>query len=178
MTALQQRTALLLIDVQRGLFEGKWAVHEALPTVLRLQQVAYKAVAAGVPCFFVQHVESEGEPLAEGSEGWALMPQLTDMPHRAIQKRRPSAFQHTDLHARLQAAGITHLLLGGAQTECCVDTSCRVARELGYEVSLLSDGHSTNDSPVLRASQIIGHHNQILGSMFATALCCEAVTFA
>lgn len=173
-----QHSALILIDVQRGLFDGEWAVHDALPTVLRLQQVAQKALAAGVPCFFVQHAESQGEPLAEGSDGWALMPQLAGLPHQAIHKRQPSAFLHTGLHARLQAAGKTHLLLGGAQTECCVDTSCRVARELGYEVSLLSDGHSTNDSPLLRASDIIAHHNQILCGLFARGVRCEAVVFA
>ena len=86
---------------------------------------------------------------------------------RVIHKHHPDAFQDTDLQRELEARGIRHLILAGIQTEYCVDTTCRRAYSLGYEVTLVRDGHSTWDSQDLRAPQIIAHHNTVLGGWFA-----------
>jgi nicotinamidase-related amidase len=64
------------------------------------------------------------------------------------------------------------------QTEYCIDTNCRDANGLGYEVVLVKDGHTTFDSPVLPGSKIVAHHNQTLGSGgFATLVAAGAVKF-
>jgi len=47
-------------------------------------------------------------------------------------------------------------------TEYCVDTTCRRATSLGYNVTLASDAHLTSDSEVLTAANIIAHHNFVL----------------
>ena len=47
------------------------------------------------------------------------------------------------------------------QTELCVDTTCRRAISLGFDVTLVSDGHTTIDGD-LPAESIIGHHNAVL----------------
>jgi nicotinamidase-related amidase len=49
----------------------------------------------------------------------------------------------------------------------CVDSACRAATALGYRVVLVSDGHTTWDSPALPAERIIAHHNRTLGRGFA-----------
>jgi len=54
----------------------------------------------------------------------------------------------------------------GAQTEVCVDTTCRRAFSLGFEVTLVSDGHSTWDNATLSADQIIRHTNDTLAGWF------------
>ena len=47
-------------------------------------------------------------------------------------------------------------------TEYCVDTTCRRAVSLGYDVTLASDAHLTRDNGVLTAGNIIAHHNFVL----------------
>jgi nicotinamidase-related amidase len=82
-------------------------------------------------------------------------------------KRHPDSFQETELQRELKERDIEHLVIAGIQTEYCVDTTCRRAYSLGYDVVLVQDGHSTWDSEHLDASQIIAHHNNVLGGWFA-----------
>jgi hypothetical protein len=83
-----------------------------------------------------------------------------------IDKTTPDAFHDTTLLSELSAVGIGSLIVTGAQTEVCVDTTCRRARSLGFDIILVSDGHSTWDSEPLTAPQIIRHHNRVLSKHF------------
>ena len=83
-----------------------------------------------------------------------------------VQKQSPDAFHETSLHDELTKRQVEHLYVAGLQTEYCVDTTCRRAFSLSYRVTLVEDAHSTWDSPVLGAQQIINHHNQVLGGWF------------
>jgi nicotinamidase-related amidase len=94
-----------------------------------------------------------------------------------IEKRHSSAFHNTDFHARLTEAGIGALVVVGIQTEMCVDSTCRAAVALGYRVTLVSDGHTTFDSPVLPAEKIIAHHNRTLGDGFVDLRSASDVDF-
>ncbi len=85
-----------------------------------------------------------------------------------IQKDSPDAFHGTDLQQELESNGIERLVVAGLQTEYCVDTTCRRAYSLGYEIVLVRDAHSTWDTERLLASQIIEHHNDVLGGWFVT----------
>ena len=85
-----------------------------------------------------------------------------------VQKQFPDAFQNTILHEELQEREVKKLYITGLQTEYCTDTTCRRAFSLGYEVVLVEDAHGTGDSSLLKAEQIIDHHNQVLGGWFAT----------
>ena len=85
-----------------------------------------------------------------------------------VQKQTPDVFHETILHRELKSKGIKRLIVAGLQTEYCVDTTCRRAFTLGYDVIFVSDAHSTWDSPLFTAQQVIDHHNQVLGGWFAT----------
>jgi nicotinamidase-related amidase len=68
----------------------------------------------------------------------------------------------------LKSKNVRKLVVAGLQTEYCVDTTCRRAYSLGYEVVLVRDAHRTWDSGNLSASQIIDHYNKVLVGWFAT----------
>lgn len=57
---------------------------------------------------------------------------------------------------------MTHLVVGGCMSQYCVDTTVRRAVSLGFDVTLVTDGHMTADSGTLQFSEIVAHHNETL----------------
>lgn len=173
-----QPSALLVIDMQKGLFSGAVPPHRTETLIANVNALIGKARRSGAPIHFVQHSGPPGTPVEPGCPTWALLEELDVAPtDHVFQKTRPSAFWGTDLDARLRAAGIRRLVIAGLKTDYCVDTACRVAFELGYQPVLASDAHSTTDSPVLPAEAIIRHHNHTLGSLFARCVATAEVSF-
>jgi nicotinamidase-related amidase len=158
----RSRDALLIIDVQVGLVELISA--EIQRSVLpRIGTLVAKARASGTPVIYIQHDGSKGHALEPGTRGWDIHPSLkpaTDEP--IIRKRESDSFFETTLQEELKKRGITHLVIAGGMTEYCVDTTCRRATSLGYDVTLASNAHLTRDNGVLTAANIIAHHNFVL----------------
>ncbi|HEX2559804.1 cysteine hydrolase family protein [Phenylobacterium sp.] len=161
--------ALVVIDVQQGMWAfPEYPPHDGEGMVGRICGLIDRARAAGAPVFFVQHEGGPGEALEPGKPGFALHADLRPRPDEpVIAKRQCSAFLDTDLDARLKSAGADRLVICGMQTEFCVDTAVRGAVERGYKVTLVADGHSTGDTRVLKAADIIRHHNNTLRMGFA-----------
>ena len=156
-------TALVVIDVQQGMFRDPLRPYRPDELLKRLRALQDRARAEGVPVFHVQHAGDDGHPLARGTTGFAIHPDVAPKPgEEVVVKDRCDAFLGTGLDARLRASGIGRLVIAGMQTEFCVDTTTRAAFALGYKVALASDAHSTFDSAVLRAPQIVAHHNAVL----------------
>jgi nicotinamidase-related amidase len=156
------KSALLIIDVQRGLFDAEPRPFEADAVVARINALAARARTAGAPVIFIQH-ERDASPLAFDSEGWALERNLLVLTgDMAVRKTTPDSFLRTDLAETLQRLEIRHLVICGYATEFCVDTTTRRAAALGFEVSLAADAHTTHDKPHAKALQIRTHHNATL----------------
>ena len=156
------KKALLVIDVQNGMFLESGPVYQAEALLENLQNLIENARRNHVPIFYIQHNEEKGT-LTNGSSHWEIHPSIKPQEEDfTIQKNTPDSFYQTELHTLLQEEEITHLVLAGIQTEICVDTTCRAAYSLGYELTLAEDAHSTWDSKELSARQIINHHNQVL----------------
>lgn len=159
------KSALLIIDVQSALCIGQWSAFDIDNVVDRINVLADKARATGIPVVLIQHEESEG-PLRFGSNGWQLYDRLTVQPDDLrIRKSVCDSFYQTELHSVLQARGINNVLICGLQSEFCVDSTVRAALALGYAVTLVADAHSTLDNGVLSAAQISSHHNVTLANL-------------
>ena len=155
-------TAFLIIDVQRMLFSGKYEVFDSRRVINRINYVTGTARRAGAPVIVIQH-EEPGSPMAHGSEGWQLDPELAVQPADVyVRKTTCDSFHKTALDEILKTRGITQLVVCGAQSEFCVDSTVRGALALGYPTTLVSDGHTTIGNGVLTAAQIIEHHNVTL----------------
>jgi nicotinamidase-related amidase len=162
--------ALLVIDVQRGMFaDPAMQPHEGEAVVRRIAGLIDRARENGVTVIFVQHKGEAGDLLAGDAPGFALHPAIVPRADEAvIVKRFCSAFQDTSLQAKLVAEGIKRVAVCGLQTEFCVDTTCRAAFERGLTVTLVEDGHTTFGNQVLSGGDIIRHHNATLGAGFVT----------
>jgi nicotinamidase-related amidase len=159
------RRAVVVIDVQRSLCEGKYETFEAAQTIERINQVTARARAAAALVVIIQH-ESESGLLQHGSQGWELAAGLHAAPTDTfLRKTASDSFHRTELDALLKNAGVTELVVCGMQSDFCVDSTTRRALALGYPVVLVSDGHTTLNNKHLSAAQIIGHHNETLSSI-------------
>ena len=163
--------AVVVIDVQVGMFHASDPVYRGDELLTRISHLLAKVRQAHIPIIYIQHgSERKGHPLEYGTEGWQIHPSIAPQQgDTIIEKQMPDAFYKTDLHHFLSAHGIKHLIIAGIQTEFCVDTTCRQACSLEYDVTLVSDAHSTWDRELLTAPQIIAHHNSLLSDWFVTA---------
>jgi len=127
-----------------------------------------KARSSGIPVVFIQHDGPKGHPIEAETAAWAIHPSISPLREEpVIRKKASDSFYETRLAEELQTRKISHLIIAGGMTEYCVDTTCRRAVTLGYDVTLAADAHLTRDTPVLAASQIIEHHNLLLDGFAA-----------
>ncbi|MEJ4046654.1 cysteine hydrolase family protein [Erwinia sp. SLM-02] len=175
---MSDASALLVIDMQAGLLHAPQPPHQKDELIANTIRLIHAARAAQKPIFFARHTGPEGSPIAVGSRFWQLADELPlEAGDRYFNKTRPNCFLNTPLLAELQQAQVKRLVIAGMKTDYCVDTTCRAAADLGFEVVLVSDAHSTTDNAVLGAAQIVAHHNATLAGPFVTLLATDQVSF-
>jgi nicotinamidase-related amidase len=134
--------ALLVIDVQQGLFRKSTKLYKADELLATINALVERAHAAGAPVFYIQH--SSEKVLPYGSEDWQLHPALHfSGADRVLHKLQGNAFEGTKLGGELSALGIGSVVVTGLVTHGCVKATCIGAHELGYRVILVADGHSS-----------------------------------
>lgn len=155
------KQALLVIDVQRGLFDTSPRPFEADLVVERINTLTARARKAGVPVFLIQH-ENASE-LRHGSTNWQLEQNLiVSTGDIGVRKTTPDSLLGTTLQELLTQRGVEQLVICGYACEFCVDTTVRRAAALGYPVILAADAHTTHDKTHATGAQIRVHHNATL----------------
>lgn len=131
-------SALVVIDVQ---------VDVVADAYLRDEKVANMAIAitkarnAGIPVIWVRHSD-EGMPI--NSNGWQIVPELIPAPdEEIIEKTFRSTFEATNFEDVLAENKIGQLYICGAETNNCVRHTSMAALERGYDITLISDAHTT-----------------------------------
>lgn len=152
--------ALVVIDVQVGLIEEAYQRDEILSTISALLK---RARDNGTPVIYVQHDGPRGDSLEAGTPTWHIHPTIAPRADELVVRKSASdSFHKTRLQIELEARGIKHLVITGGQTDYCVNaTACR-ALYVGYDVTLVSDAHTTYDNDTLTAPQIIAFFNEAL----------------
>jgi len=97
------------------------------------------------------------------SEGWRIVPQLIPDPSEPlVEKRYGDAFEDTNLETVLSGLGVGRLVVVGAQTDACIRSTLHGALARGYDATLVSDAHTTEDQSAWGApppDQVIAHTN-------------------
>lgn len=181
MTTLEGRpgSALLVVDVQNGVV-GQ--AHDRDGVVSRIGALVERARAEQVPVVWVQHT-SDG--LRAGEDPWRIVPELVPAAGEpVVQKRYGDSFEGTDLEEVLAAAGVGRLVVTGAETDACVRSTIHGGFTRGYDVTLVSDAHTTGDKSGWGApppEAVIGHtnlyweHQDAPGRTAATVTAADAV---
>ena len=159
MTTLQNRpnTALLVIDVQAGVVAGN---HERDSVVANVATLVDKARDEHIPVVWVQHNDTG---LQRGSDEWQLVPELKrDDAEPLVDKSYGDAFEDTNLEGILSDLSVGRLIVAGAQTDMCIRSTIHGAFVRGYDTTLVSDAHTTEDLTEWGApppEKVIAHTN-------------------
>jgi len=174
--------ALLLIDIQNKVIDFKSitrpseteiAFNKFLERISKLQTWARDSDLATI---HVQHDGGKGSRIERDSQGWQIRNEIDVQPKDPIfYKTHCSSFSGTGLNDYLKKNKIDSLIIAGCMTNFCIDTTCRIAIEKGYNVILAADGHMTCDNDGLTFEQIIKHHNSILADLSADNACIKVV---
>jgi nicotinamidase-related amidase len=150
-------TALLVIDVQNGVVAD---AHNRDGVVANISTLVDKARAERVPVVWVQHSD---EHLRRDTEDWEYVPELVRSESEPlVHKSYGDSFEDTDLEERLAERGIGRLVVAGAQTDACIRSTLHGAMVRGYDVTLVSDAHTTDDHTEYGApppDKVIAHTN-------------------
>lgn len=163
MTTLTDRnqTALLVIDVQNGVVTGAPRRDEVVANIGALVD---RARDAGTPVVWVQH---SGAGLEQGSEEWAYVPELERRESEPlVHKLYGDSFEATELEDVLAERRVGHLVVTGAQSDACIRSTIHGAFTRGYDVTLVSDAHTTEDLTAFGAPEpeaVIAHTNLYWG---------------
>lgn len=156
------KQALLIIDAQQDLIEGsnvESPVFDKEKLIHNINTVIEKAMKENVSIVFIRDLDvSNGEGI-----GFQVH-QAIHVPSSAVifDKAATNSFYGTPLTSYLTENNIEHLVIMGCKTEHCIDTAVRTATINHFDVTLVGDGHSTSNSKILPAEQIILHHNETL----------------
>lgn len=158
-------TALLVIDAQNGVLAN---AHQRDPVIANIAALVDRARAEAVPVVWVLHSSDE---LPIDSDGWQMVADLTPENGEAvIRKEYGDSFEATDLERVLAEGDIGHLVIVGAQTDACVRSTLHGGFTRGYDATLVSDAHTTEDLTEWGApspADVIAHTNLYWG--FQTA---------
>ena len=143
------RTGLLVIDVQRAFDQWEAAgKHRNNPqAVVRIADLLAAFRAAKAPIFHIRHEGTRaGSSFLPRGPGYPVKDEAKERDGEpVIVKRVNSAFIGTDLETRLRADGIARLVICGATTNHCVETTTRMAGNLGFDTRLVRDATWTFD---------------------------------
>lgn len=169
-------TALVIVDVQVGLFDNPESeLFEPETLLKKINDLIRKARSAKTPVVFIRH-NDPGLPYE--SAAWQIHSELDQSDKDIlVDKKHCDSFFETDLQDVLEKNSIDRLVVCGLQTEFCIDTFCRSAAGKNIETLLVKDAHSTYDSGIISARQIIDHHNDILGTAFVELVSTETFEF-
>jgi nicotinamidase-related amidase len=146
-------TALVVIDLQRGITGGTTVPHAAADVIARAARLAAACRKAGVAVVLVNvdpgangilfprpEVDQPRPPFNVTPEWTELVPELgrasSDV---TVTKHQPNAFYCTDLEVQLRRRGIRTILFTGISTNIGVEASARAAHERGFEQVFVED---------------------------------------
>ena len=147
LTTLDPNTALIVIDLQKGIVTGNF-VHPIAEVIDRTRALIDVFRAKNLPVVLVNVAGRPSGRTEQGprsnltlSDGWTdLLPQLDQQAGDiVVTKRSWGAFATTDLEHQLKARGITQVVVTGVATSVGVEATARQAYEQGFNVTLALD---------------------------------------
>lgn len=159
--------ALLIIDIQVGSFQTPRFEADKVIENINLLSTFFRT--KNQPVIFIQHDGTKENFLVYGNEEWHILPSLTQKANDYyIEKEANDCFYKTELEALLQKLDVQKLYLCGCATDFCVNATVHGALVRDYAITVIKDGHTTADRPMITAEHIINFHNWLWENLTPT----------
>jgi nicotinamidase-related amidase len=160
-------TALLVVDVQEALVAENPYNKEF--TINNIEKLINNCRNSNMEVIYVQHDGGKGDELEAGTSGWQVYNQISPKSgEKIVAKNYNSSFKNTELKAYLEEKHIDTIILVGMQTEYCIDTTCKVAFEHGFNLIIPEGTNTTFDNDYMTGKEIYEYYNfKIWNNRFA-----------
>jgi nicotinamidase-related amidase len=177
------KATLLLIDLQNAYFPvGRMALEGSVEASLRAQALLTAFRSKQWPVVHIQHISTRPGAtfFLPDTDGALIHPSVAPLPGEPVmQKNFPNAFRATPLLENLKESGTQRLVICGAMTHMCVDSTVRAAFDLGFECTVVADACATRElkfgTDTIPARTVHAAYLAALGPMFATVATADDV---
>lgn len=138
---------LLIIDVQQAFHDSSWGNRNNPQCEENIARLIETWEEQDQPIFYVQHVTQVPTSLFYFKKDGHLFQDFIQPREQDIilTKQVNSAFIGTDLQERLESLGAKRIVITGLITNHCVETTARMAGNLGFNPIVVSDATATFD---------------------------------
>lgn len=165
------RTALLLIDNQQSFYHRGYAEEAETPAFERkVSELVAGCQQRDILLVDVFHVEAEG-PFSRASGLVERLPFLQHQADKTFYKQVHNALTESGLDSWLREQQVTGVIICGLRTEQCCETTARVASDLGYNVTYVTEATLTfpitHNGITLSIADLRHHTESVLINRFA-----------
>ena len=174
-------TALVLIDIQNDYFKaGRWPVEKMSEISANAARLLEHARSKHHTVIHIRHESPLADapffrPGTQGAEIHSSVSPENNEP--VILKHRPNSFLDTDLRQQLDDKGIKNMVICGAMSQMCIDSTTRAAVDFGYEVTVIENAcgakEQTFNGQELTAAQVHAAFMAPLAMSFARVISCD-----
>jgi nicotinamidase-related amidase len=166
---MKSKKALLIIDMQKGSFTAETPRFDTDGVVNRINALAANFRARELPVIYIQHDGTRNNEYVPNTTEWELLDTLETLPSDIlIAKYANDVFYNSALQSTLNELEITELLITGCATDFCVESTIQSALAKDFNITVVSDGHTTGERPHLSAEKVIEHYNWVWQNMLPT----------
>lgn len=166
---MTNKKALLVIDMQKGSFTPKAPRFDTDGVVRRINELASIFRQLNFPVIYIQHDGTGTGEFEKNSTEWENLDELSvESNDILIDKYANDVFYKSDLQSKLCELSVDELFITGCATDFCVESSIQSALTKEYNITVVSDGHTTGERPHLEAEKIIEHYNWVWQNMILT----------
>ncbi len=161
--------ALLVIDMQKGSFTPLTPRYDTEGVVLRINALTELFRELNHQVFYIQHDGTGSGEFEKYATDWENLEELIVEPTDIlIDKYANDVFYKSELVVKLKELKINHLFITGCATDFCVESTIQSALTKDYNITVVSDGHTTGERPHLAAVKVIEHYNWVWNNMIPT----------
>ena len=161
--------ALLVIDMQKGSFTAETPRFDTKGVVKRINHLAFIFREQNSPVFFIQHDGTGTGKFEKNTKEWEHLDELTITSEDIrIDKCANDVFYASDLLSKLKELDVQELFITGCATDFCIESTIQSALTKDFDVTVVSDGHTTGERPHLTSQQVIEHYNWVWQNLIPT----------